>query len=134
MTNQVPDTERAETLLGLAQVGLGDVPVLGGVAPELLDVALGLQVERRRIEWLNSLAERLAKLEKQVEGFRVTDLVDHPAVISACSKLASCCGATAQTSSRRSATRYLTWRSRRHPETTSTNCLSSSSTPSLVGI
>lgn len=83
MTNQVPDTERAETLLGLAKVGLSGVPVLGGIASELVEVVLGPQVERWRIEWLNSLAERLAKLEEQVEGFRVTDLVDDPAFISA---------------------------------------------------
>ena len=79
MTNQVPDTERAETLMGLAKAGLSGVPVLGGVASELLEVVLGPQVERRRIEWLNSLAERLQRLEEQFEGFRL----DHPAFISA---------------------------------------------------
>jgi len=79
MTNQFPDTERAETLLGMAKVGLSVVPVLGGAASELLEVVLGPQIERRRIEWLNSLAEGLEKLEEHVEGFRV----DRPALLSA---------------------------------------------------
>ena len=83
MTNQVPDTERAATLLGLAKAALNSVPVLGGLASELVEVVVGPQIERRRNEWLNSLAERLAKLEGNVEGFQVVNLVDHPAFVSA---------------------------------------------------
>lgn len=83
MMNRVPNTERGETLLGLAKAGLSGVPGLGGLASELVEVVLGPQVQRRRNEWLNSLAERLVKLESQVEGFRVANLVDDPAFISA---------------------------------------------------
>jgi len=83
MTDRIPDTERSETVLGLAKGVASAVPVLGGLAVELMDIVIRPQIEQRRTDWLNSLAERLAKLEKRVDGFRVTDLVDDPAFTSA---------------------------------------------------
>ena len=58
-------------------------PVLGGLGAELMDVVLRPQIEQRRADWLNLLAERLARLEERVDGFWVADLVDHPAFTSA---------------------------------------------------
>ena len=83
MTDEVPHSESAETVLGLAKAVVSAVPVLGGLAAELMDVVIRPQIEQRRTDWLNSLAERLARLEVRVDGFRVGDLVDHPAFTSA---------------------------------------------------
>ena len=41
------------------------------------------RIEERRNEWLNSIAEGLAKLEERVDGLQMTDLADHPAFTSA---------------------------------------------------
>ena len=83
VTNPVPDSAGTETVLGLVKATASMVPVLGGLAAGLMEVVIGPQLERRRNEWLNSLAERLAKLEQRVDGFRVADLADDPAFTSA---------------------------------------------------
>ena len=48
MTNQVPDSEGAETVLGLAKAVVSAVPVLGGVAAGVMEVVIGPQIEQRR--------------------------------------------------------------------------------------
>ena len=83
MTNSIPDSGSSETLLGLSKAVVSAVPVLGGLAAELMDIVIRPQIEQRRTDWLNSLAENLAKLEERIDGFQVADLVDHPAFISA---------------------------------------------------
>ena len=81
--NRVPDSKSAETVLGLAKAVASAVPVLGGLAAGLMEVVIGPQIERRRTDWLNSLAECLAELEERIDRFRVADLVDDPAFTSA---------------------------------------------------
>ena len=83
MTSQVPDSEGAETVLGLVKAVASTVPVLGGLAAGLMDVVIGPQIERRRIDWLNSLADRLKRLEERIDGFQVAHLADDPAFTSA---------------------------------------------------
>ena len=82
MADSDSGSKRAERNLGLAKAALSAVPVVGGPASELLDLVIRPRIEDRRTEWLNSIAEGLAKLEERVDGFRVADLVDHPAFIS----------------------------------------------------
>ena len=83
MTNEVPDSKISERALAVAKAGLSTVPVLGGPAAALLDLVIQPQIDKRRTEWLNLIAERLAKLEERVDGFQLADLADHPAFTSA---------------------------------------------------
>ena len=83
MTDQVPDTRRAERTLGLAKAGVSALPLVGGSAAALLDLVVQPRIEARRTEWLNSVAEGLANLEDRLDSFRVADLADHPAFTSA---------------------------------------------------
>ena len=83
MTNEVPDSKIAERALAVAKAGFSAVPVLGGPAAALLDLVIQPQIDKRRTEWLNSIAERLAKLEESVDDFQLADLADRPAFTSA---------------------------------------------------
>ena len=64
-------------MLGLVKAVASTVPVLGGLAAGLMDVVIGPQIERRRIDWLNS-QDRLKRLEERIDGFQVAHLADDP--------------------------------------------------------
>ena len=64
MADSDSGSKRAERNLGLAKAALSAVPVVGGPASELLDLVIRPRIEERRTEWLNSIAEGLAKLEE----------------------------------------------------------------------
>jgi len=83
VTNEVPDSKTVERGLAVAKAGLSAVPVLGGPAAALLELVIQPHLDNRRTEWLNSIAERLAKLEESDSSFLVADLADHPAFTSA---------------------------------------------------
>ena len=59
------------------------VPVLGAPAAELMTNVLTPPLERRRTAWFNNLAERLERLEEQVESFTVASLRDDEEFITA---------------------------------------------------
>ena len=81
-TGDSPDTTGKDRTLGLAKAALSAVPVLGGPAAELLDLVVRPEIERRRTEWLDQLAEQLAAIEERLEGFHVSALANDPEFIS----------------------------------------------------
>ena len=83
MTDSVPESGATETVLGLTKAVVSAVPVIGGLAAGLMEVVIQPQIEQRRTDWLNKLAERLTDLEGRLDGFQITDLSDHPAFTSA---------------------------------------------------
>lgn len=62
---------------------LSSLPGLGGSAATLLGQVLSPPLERRRVEWFNGLADRLARLEHAVEGLSVEGLRDDEDFITA---------------------------------------------------
>lgn len=78
-----PEPTGADTALGASRAVLAAVPVLGGSITEVLSMVLAPAVARRRDEWLKELANGLDAVERQVEGFKIEDLANDDAFVSA---------------------------------------------------
>ena len=64
------------------QVLLSLIPGLGGAAAKLFTAIITPPIEKRRADWLNSLAAALKDLERQVEGFTTESLTKNEVFIS----------------------------------------------------
>jgi hypothetical protein len=78
-----PEPTEADIAQGVARAALATIPVFGGTITELMSVVLAPAVERRRAEWLKELADAVGRLEAKVEGFKVENLVENEAFVSA---------------------------------------------------
>jgi hypothetical protein len=67
----------------LAKAGISAIPYLGGPAKELLGYYVVPPLERRRVEWMNSIAERLTQLEREEKGFKLADLQNNQMFLTA---------------------------------------------------
>lgn len=66
----------------IVKAGLGAVPIAGSAAIELFTHIVMPPIEKRRIEWMHDIGERLAKLEGQGD-IDLTELQDNPEFIDA---------------------------------------------------
>ena len=66
----------------IVKAGLGSVPVAGSFASELFTQIVMPPLEKRRIEWMHDIGERLAKLESQGD-IDLSELQDNPEFIDA---------------------------------------------------
>jgi hypothetical protein len=57
------DKSVGDAAVAIAKAGLQSVPLIGGAAAELLANVVTAPLERRRLEWLQQLGERLSRLE-----------------------------------------------------------------------
>lgn len=58
----------------IAKAGISAIPVVGGAAAEIFSVVIVPPLSKRRDKWIESIAEGLKKLEKEVKGFKIEDL------------------------------------------------------------
>jgi hypothetical protein len=65
------------------RVALSSIPVVGGAAKELFNTVIAPPLAKRQAEWMESIANRLEELEKQVEGFKIENLSINENFISA---------------------------------------------------
>ena len=66
----------------IAKSGLSALPILGGPASELFSLVITPSLEKRRDEWIESIAKGLKELEEQVEGFKIENLKNNDAFVS----------------------------------------------------
>ena len=55
---------------------------MGGAAKELFNTVIAPPLAKRQVEWMESIANRLEELEKQVEGFKIDSLSTNENFIS----------------------------------------------------
>jgi hypothetical protein len=65
-----------------AKLVLAALPVLGSAAAEIFSTVIVPPIEKRRDEWIESVAQGLMKLEKEVEGLRIENLKDNKTFIT----------------------------------------------------
>ncbi len=80
---QYPEPTQADIALGTGRAALAAIPFVGGSITEVLALVLAPAISRRRDTWLKELADALDELERRVEGFRVENLAQHEAFVSA---------------------------------------------------
>jgi hypothetical protein len=62
---KVPKPDGKDTIHTLTRAGLGSIPYLGAAASELFGLIIVPSLEKRRVKWMEDIAEALKKLEKQ---------------------------------------------------------------------
>lgn len=80
-THEVPEGTLGDQLHTLAKAGIASVPVVGAAASELFTVILAPPLEKRRVEWMNDVAERLKELDERGE-LKLEDLQDNETFIT----------------------------------------------------
>ena len=80
-THEVPEATLEDRLHTLAKAGIASIPVAGAAASELFTIILAPPLEKRRVEWMNDVAERLKELEEHGE-LNLEDLQDNETFIT----------------------------------------------------
>lgn len=83
LAERYPQPTEADIALGATRAALAALPVIGGTITEVVSLVLTPTVQRRRDEWLKELADDLDRLKAKVEGFKVENLVENEAFVSA---------------------------------------------------
>ena len=79
--SKAPEETKGDVAHALAKGAMSTVPVLGGLAAEIFGEIVKPPLQKRTVEWLNGLAERIKKLEEQ-GSFRVESLADNELFVS----------------------------------------------------
>lgn len=78
-----PEKKAGDAIHKIVKVGLSaGVPVVGGVASELLEAIIAPPLSKRRDEWIESIAEGLRELEEKIDGFKIEDLSKNESFIT----------------------------------------------------
>lgn len=80
---QYPQPNEVDTARRAIEKLAERVPVLGPITVHVIAQFLVPGVERRREEWFKGLADDLDRLQEKIEGFRVEDLANNEAFVSA---------------------------------------------------
>jgi len=78
---QVPKKTKGDAAHAIAKAGLSAIPVIGGPAAELFQNVIQPPLEKRRIEWMQQVGEKLRELEEN--GLKMEDLKENEEFISA---------------------------------------------------
>jgi len=81
--NKLPQPQTGDYVHGIVRAGLSAIPGIGSPAAEIFALILAPPLTKRRDEWLQDLYADLKKLEERVGGFKIENLVENEAFISA---------------------------------------------------
>ncbi|MCL1636142.1 hypothetical protein M2650_16085 [Luteimonas sp. SX5] len=76
-----PKQSKGDTLHALAKAGLSAVPIIGGPSVELFQHVVQPPLEKRRIEWMAYVGEKLVELEQR--GVDIQQLSENEEFVSA---------------------------------------------------
>ena len=80
-THEIPEATLEDRLHTFVKAGIASIPVVGAAASELFTVILAPPLEKRRVEWMNDVAEHLKELEERGE-LKLEDLQDNETFIT----------------------------------------------------
>jgi hypothetical protein len=78
-----PEPTDADFAHGAARAALAAIPVVGGSITEVMSMVLAPAIARRRDTWLKELADGLDEAERKIDGFRIENLENDEAFVSA---------------------------------------------------
>ncbi len=76
LTSKLPQPTVGDWNHASVKAGLSLIPIVGGAAAELFALVIAPPLAKRRDKWLQSVEERLKKLESKVAGFKVEALAN----------------------------------------------------------
>jgi hypothetical protein len=78
-----PEPTKVDFALGTARVALAAIPVVGGSITEVMSRVLAPAIARRRDTWLKELADGLDEAERKIDEFKIGNLQNDEAFVSA---------------------------------------------------
>jgi hypothetical protein len=81
--NILPQPQTGDYVHGIVRACLSAIPGIGSPAAEIFAIILAPPLTKRRDEWLQDLYADLKKLGERVGGFKIENLVENEAFISA---------------------------------------------------
>ena len=81
-TKKTPKPTGRDAVHKMVKIGILGIPFVGSSAAELFSTIIVPPLSKRRDEWIESIAEGLERLEKEVEGFKIEELSKKPAFIT----------------------------------------------------
>ncbi len=78
-----PKLSTGDTVHAIVRSALGAIPVAGQASIELFNRVITPPIEKRRDEWILSIAQRIEDTQRQVPTFSVESLTDRPDFITA---------------------------------------------------
>jgi hypothetical protein len=79
---KAPESSKEDLPQLAVRAGLSMVPGVGGAAVEIFNTIVTPPLNKRRDEWVSSIATRLISLEGKVEGFSIKNLSENPVFIT----------------------------------------------------
>ena len=79
---KIPKRDGKDIAHTVVKAGLSAIPFVGGPASELLSFVVAPSLDKRRNEWLESIARKLKDLEDKIENFSIKDLQGNESFIS----------------------------------------------------
>ena len=83
MSERYPEPSDIDAVHSAARGLVAFIPGAGGPIDELLSLVLAPSVTRRRDEWLKELADVVEELKKRMDSFKIEDLANNEAFVSA---------------------------------------------------
>ena len=79
-THAAPEPNWKDRTYAIARAGLGSIPIVGAAATELFQMVVTPSLDKRRVEWMDSVADTLEKLEEKGQ-LRIEDLASNEAFV-----------------------------------------------------
>lgn len=80
---KAPKKTAGDVAHAVVKTALAVIPGVGGPAAELFNQVIAPPLDRRRNEWLTSLAERIEQLRARIDGFNMEDLANNESFVTA---------------------------------------------------
>ena len=77
-----PQRNAGDVVHTLVKAGISSLPCVGSSASELFSLVVTPSLEKRRDEWIESIAKTLKALEEKVDGFKIENLQENEAFVS----------------------------------------------------
>lgn len=72
--NKIPESSSGDKVLAVSKMLINLIPVVGSSANDLIAMIITPPLQKRKDEWIKSIAEELIKTKEKVEGFKFEDL------------------------------------------------------------
>jgi hypothetical protein len=96
MSERFPEPNEADSAQAVGRVLISLIPIVGGPANELLDLVLTPSLLKRKDKWMKELADVVEELKERVDGFKIGNLVENEAFVSATIKATRIAASTNQ--------------------------------------
>jgi len=79
---QLPQPTEKDVAHSFVKGTIASIPVIGGIGSELFSLIITAPLEKRKNEWMNSVADKLVEMEKAIQGFKIESLQGNDLFIS----------------------------------------------------